>query len=115
MKKLMANKFIMCLAVIVFIFAGCSHGRTSEAKHEDELYIRQEAYQDGYDQAIYDIKGELGEWTWCICVEQEDLAKAIVEYSVKYGLSEEDAEDLRDMILSDIDGTSMKEIISDIG
>lgn len=111
----MRKSVIVCLAFIVFMFAACSDGRSSESKLEDELYMKQEVYEEAYNQAIYDIKGELGKYTWCVCIDQEDLAEAIVKNSVNYGLTEEEAEDLRDMILSDIDGTDMDEIISNLG
>ena len=111
----MRKSVIVCLAFIVFMFAACSDGRSSESKLEEELYMKQEVYEEAYNQAIYDIKGELGKYAWCVCIDQEDLAEAIVKNSVNYGLTEEEAEDLRDMILSDIDGTDMDEIISNLG
>lgn len=111
----MPKKLIVCLAFVILILTACSDGRSSEAKLEDELYMKQKIYQEAYDQAVYDIKGELGEWSWFICVEQGDLVDAIVKNSMQYGLTDEEAEDLRDMILSDIDGTNMKDIIDDIG
>lgn len=111
----MRKSVIVCLAFIVFMFAACSDGRSSEAKLEDELYMEQKVYEEAYNQAIYDIKGELGKYAWCVCVDQEDLVEAIVTNSVNYGLTEEEAEDLRDMILSDINGTDMNDIISNLG
>ena len=111
----MKKMVIVCLTFIAFMFSACSDGRSSEAKLEDELYMKQEVYEEAYNQAIYDIKGELGEYAWCVCVDQEDLVEAIVKNCVNYGLTEEEAEDLRDMILSDIDGTDMHDIISNLG
>ena len=111
----MTKKLIICLILVIFLLAACSDGQSSEAKLEDELYMKQKIYQEAYDQAVYDIKGELGEWAWCICVDQGELVDAIINNSITYGLTDEEAEDLRDMILSDIDGTTMKDIIDDIG
>lgn len=109
------KKLIACLVFIILIFSACSDGRSSESKLEDELYMQEKMYQEAYNQAIHDIKGKLGKWAWCICVDQGDLVEAIVKNSAMYGLTDEEAEDLRDMIISDINATTMKEIIDDIG
>jgi len=111
----MKKSVIFCVLIFVVLFTACSDGRSSEAKLEDELYMEQKVYEEAYNQAIYDIKGELEKYAWCVCVDQEDLVEAIVTNSVNYGLTEEEAEDLRDMILSDIDGTDMNNIISNLG
>lgn len=111
----MKKSVFVCLAFIVFMFAACSDGRSSEAKLEDELYMEQKVYEEAYNQAIYDIKGELGKYAWYVCVDQEDLMEAIVKNSANYGLTKEEAEDLRDMILSDINRTDMYDIISNLG
>ena len=55
----MKKKVIVCLMFLVFMFTACSNGQSSEAKLEDELYMKQKVYEEAYDQAIYDIKGEL--------------------------------------------------------
>ena len=111
----MKKAVIVCILIFVVLFAACSDGRSSEAKLEDELYMKQKIYEEAYTQAIYDIKGDLERWAWYICVDREDLVDAIVSNSVNYGLTEEEAEDLRDMILSDIDGMDMYDIISNLG
>ena len=110
----MTKKLIICLVFVIFLLTACSDGRSSEAKLEDELYMKQKIYQEAYDQAVYDIKGKLGKWAWCICVDQGDLVDAIVNNSTRYGLTDEEAEDLRDMIISDINGTDMRDIIDSI-
>ena len=113
--KDMKKSVIFCVLIFVILFTACSDGRSSEAKLEDELYMKQQVYEEAYNQAIYDVKGELGKWSWCVCVDQEDLVEAIISNSVNYGLTQEEAEDLRDMILSDLDGTNMYNIISNLG
>lgn len=110
---------ILCIVLALLSLTACSLDRsnkgaeiaTENSYNYDDL---NSAYDEGYSIAVHEIEGTLRKWDYCICVNPEDLSDAIVEYGIRAGLSDEKAEDLRDMILSDLDGTSMEKIISEI-